>query len=608
MQSLGKNMIYKNLMRFKQAILAALLAFTISSSIAAQATTPQINLEITEQTDKKAQLNLKINLDAGQRIYANTVSLSVDTPILKLSEWQVSKNPTNQYDSQFHEQATWTGDFTISAEIENPTDQPVNDANLHFNFLTNQSKTPQIRIFPLNLFKVTSKDKNAFDQAQTNLNQDQVNLEEQIEPARDNAQCLSPKTSLSQFLQVSLTNSDSLFLRLALIYLMGILMSLTPCIYPMLPITAGVLQAQGSNSMARSFVLSLSYSLGTATTFAIFGLIAASTGHLFGQLLINPWFILLIVSILTYLGGSMFGWYEVYIPTFMQSSTVSHKKGSLLSAFVMGVISGSIASPCLSPGLALLLTIVATLGNQLLGFLMLFVFGLGLSLPLLIIGTFSSSINVLPQSGQWMVEIKKIFGWMLFGMSIYFLNNLLPNSATKALQIGLIFGAGVYYLQNISSDDSKLWRWLKNILGLSLIIFSIIFGTKIIYQKYYAAQAEPCSAWMANYEQALELAKNQKQLLLIDCGADWCSICHAIDRQVFENPTVKQAICHFIQLKVDATDQNNPTYQTLKEKYQIMGVPTILVINPQTGVLVQRWGSELYDLPIEEFIKQLESK
>lgn len=599
MQSLGKNMIYNNFICLRPTIITVFLSLLTPSWGLAQQSEPQVNLEVIEQGSKQATLNLKINLEPGQKVYANTISLSIDTPVLKLSDWQTSKNPTNQYSTQFHDQATWTGSFTITATVQNPTDQPISDAHLHFNFLTNQSKTPQVRIFPLEIFKT---DPNAI----TTHNLDQA---AQIKPAElsPTTQCLSPKTSLSQFLQARLTNSDSLALRLALIYLMGILMSLTPCIYPMLPITAGVLQAQGSSSMARSFILSLSYSLGTATTFATFGLIAASTGHLFGQLLINPWFILLIVTILSYLGGSMFGWYEIYIPNFMQSSNVSHKQGSLLSAFVMGVISGSIASPCLSPGLALLLTIVAALGNQFLGFLMLFVFGLGLSLPLLIIGTFSSSINVLPQSGQWMVEIKKFFGWMLFGMSIYFLSNVLPSYAIQILQISLIFGAGVYYLQNISSADSKLWRWLKNLSGLGLIIFSMILGTQAIYQKYYTEATQPCSAWMTNYQQAVELARTQNQLLLIDCGADWCSICHAIDKQVFENPQVKAAICHFVQLKVDATDQNNPTYQTLKDKYQIIGVPTILVIDPQSGALIQRWGSELYDLPVEQFIKQFQS-
>ncbi len=590
-------MIYNYL----KQLLAITSSLVISSHILAQDRIPQVNLEITEQTDHSANLILEINLKAGQKIYANSVSLSVDTPILKLGEWQASKNPTSKFDTQFHEQPTWNESFEIKIKIENPTNQPVVDAHLHFNFLTNQSKSPQIKIFPLAIFtpqaEITRENQNI-----SNLNESPItDLPNSTRPS-----CLSPKTSLSQFLQAKLTNSSSLTLRLALIYLMGILMSLTPCIYPMLPITAGVLQAQGSNSMARSFILSLSYSLGTATTFATFGLIAASTGHLFGQLLINPWFILLIVTILSYLGGSMFGWYEIYIPNFMQNSTVNHKRGSLASAFVMGVISGSIASPCLSPGLALLLTIVATLGNQFLGFLMLFVFGLGLSLPLLIIGTFSSSINILPQSGQWMVEIKKIFGWMLFGMGLYFLNNILPALAIKGLQVGLILGAGIYYLQNISSDDSKLWRWAKNIIGLTLITISIVTGTKTIYLNYFAQAPQACSAWMNDYDQALELAKQQKQLLLIDCGADWCSICHAIDRQIFENPQVKAAICRFVQLKVDATNQNNPTYMLLKEKYQIMGVPTILVVDPQTGILINRFGSELYELPIEQFISMLE--
>src|SRR5581483_1012022 len=165
----------------------------------------------------------------------------------------------------------------------------------------------------------------------------------------------------------------------------------------------------------------LAYTMGIATTFAIFGLLASCTGPLCGQLLMQPLFIIGLVILLAYLGFSMFGLYSIYIPKFF---TISHKKhnGSLFSSFIFGAASGTISSPCVSPGLALLLSIVATLGNKFLGFLYLFIFGVGLGLPLLIVGAFSSSLSLLPQAGTWMIEVKKFFSFIIFGMCFYYLS------------------------------------------------------------------------------------------------------------------------------------------------------------------------------------------
>ena len=413
--------------------------------------------------------------------------------------------------------------------------------------------------------------------------------------------------NFSKYLQTALRTSESNSFRLFLVFFLGLLMSLTPCIYPMIPITAGILQAQGSSSIGRSFLLAFIYTLGTSTTFATFGLVAALTGQLFGQLLVNPIFMLIIISILVYLGLSMFGLYDMYVPKFMEQTNYHQKKGSLFSVFIFGAISGSIASPCLSPGLALLLSIVATLGNNLLGFLMLFIFGLGLSMPLLIVGTFSNSINMIPQNGPWMVEIKKLFGFMLLAMCVYLLSNILPASMIQFIVTGFILGSGIYYLQNISKYESKFWRYLKISLGCLLMIIAVLYSWQIIQTTYLKTNNQDTNHqnWLTDYEAAVKIAYSKNQKLIIDFGADWCSICKAIDKHVLNDKQVKPILQKFILLKVDATDQDSEPYVTLKNKYQILGVPTILVIDPNNQSLLKRWGSELYDLPKAEFIHEL---
>lgn len=567
---------------------------------------PEINLTVSDQTDNSATLLLDIYLKPNQLIYANSIELSIDAPDITLSKLEITQSELI-HESNNNEPQMYTGHLTVSSQAQRTDGSTTEKANLHLSFLPNHSKQAVEKIYQVQLF-----------QSKEPINRpSELKSETQIRESNHDSAHDLPETKstfwnflnrIGEWIQETLQSSQSWWLKIVLVFLLGILMSLTPCIYPMIPITAGILQAQGSSSISRSFLLSLSYTLGTSTTFAVFGLIAALTGHLFGQLLVSPIFIVCLVAILAYLGLSMFGLYEMYVPSFMQNQSYQGKRGSILSVFALGAISGSIASPCLSPGLALLLTIVATLGNKLLGFLLLFIFGLGLSLPLLIVGTFSNSINIIPQSGSWMDEVKKIFGFMLLGMCIYFLSNILPNNAVTWLTIALIGGAGVYYLKNIKVFDSQATRWLKNSLGIILIAIATTMTVQNVYKGYFMEEPK-CqnSSWLTDYSQARLIAIENNYPLLIDCGAEWCSICKAIDKYVFENEEVKAALCKTVLLRVDATHQNNATYQMLKKKYNLIGVPAILLIDPNSEELLKKWGSDLYNLPKNEFIEQIKT-
>lgn len=565
--------------------------------------------------NQSAVINLEVELAKGQQVYANSIYLSVDAPQaphLTLSKPEFNKSVQGEHDANINDSSIFRGIFTISvmASYKENINQPV---NLHLSFLVNHPKRIFEKVFPI----VLPQDVNAtlaqnLAETQEPITQLSDNKPQASQPSFVNEENNTTATwwdsiaKFSTWLQASLRTSNSLALRLILVFLLGLLMSLTPCIYPMIPITAGILQAQGSSSLKRSFLLAFIYTLGTSTTFAIFGLIAALTHHLFGQLLVNPIFILAIVALLGYLGLSMFGIYDMYVPKFMAQTHYTQKKGSLLSVFLFGVVSGSMASPCLSPGLALLLSIVATLGSKFLGFIMLFMFGLGLSVPLLIVGTFSNSINRLPQSGTWMVEVKKLFGFMLLGMCVYLLSNIVSPLVTAWIIAAFVFGSGVYYLQNASRQEGNIWYLIKNFLGSVLIILAVVMSVQTLYKTYFAAHLV-CenSTWQTDYNLAFQKAQEQNQNLLIDCGADWCSICKSIDKYVFEDHAIKAAMCNLVAVKVNATDQYSEPYQTLKMQYGIKGVPAILLINPHTGELLARWGSDLYDLPKAEFVSQL---
>jgi len=238
----------------------------------------------------------------------------------------------------------------------------------------------------------------------------------------------------------------SLIYVLLLAFLIGIISSLTPCIYPMIPITLGILQAQASPSVFHNFLLSFFYVTGIATVYATLGYIAATTTVMLGQWLANPWVVALLIALFLYLAFSMFGFYEIYLPRFLQKgSSVKVRKGSLFYSFIFGGISGMAASPCLTPPLALLLGFVATRGSPLVGFLTLFVFAMGMGLLLMVVGTFSNTLTNLPRAGAWMNEIKKFFGFLLIGVAIYFLGHLVSEQLEGMLYCVLIFSFIVYY-------------------------------------------------------------------------------------------------------------------------------------------------------------------
>lgn len=565
----------------------------------------EIKTEDIDTVNKK--INILIPVKNKDLIFKEFLNVSINNPDIELSNIEFKPEAVMQYVPSFNKQMeVFDKDFNIifNTRKKNDINGP---SNIFISFYRNNQDSQEEHTLEIDL----SKPKNL------SLNQSVVlpNVQNELTP-NFKTKTKNVKTSfwtkineLSTYTQDAIKNNNSMTLRFFLVFLLGLLMSLTPCIYPMIPITAGILQAQGSKSLLKNLLLSISYTFGIATTFAVFGLSAAFTGNLFGKILTHPVFILFIVSVLAYFAFAMLGFYELYIPNSMQTGASARVNGSLLSAFVFGAISGSVASPCLSPGLALLLTIVATLGNKLLGFLLLFTFGIGLGIPLLIIGTFSSSLNVLPRSGFWMVEIKKLFAFMLFGMCFYFLSNIMSYDKLLWLLAASVLITGIYYLKNISKYDSKLWRNIKNITGIGLCAFSIILFFKAYQETYYPTliKTSENALWMNDYDAATQKASKTSKKLFIDIGADFCSLCKAIDAQLFNDELVKDKLQEFVTVKVDATDEASYPYHTLKSNYNIIGVPTILIIDPDNKTLLKKWGGELYNVSAEEFIEELEN-
>ncbi|HJM68385.1 MAG TPA: cytochrome c biogenesis protein CcdA [Candidatus Babeliales bacterium] len=264
------------------------------------------------------------------------------------------------------------------------------------------------------------------------------------------------------------TAQHSLWVYVLTSFLAGLAVSFTPCIYPMIPITAGVLQAHQGKNHWHNFLLALTYVLGIASIYSALGYFVAMSGDYFGYWLSNPWFVLFMFIFFMYLAGSMFGFYDLKLPNFLTRKRASVKRGgSFLYTFVVGMVSGTVASPCVSPALIAILGFVAHSERPIVGILSLFAFTLGMSALLLLVGTFSSMLSKLPRAGMWMLEINRALGFLILFIGVNFILPFIPDAAEPILY-GLIFlSAAVYY-------------WLAN-TGIKKIIAVILFFLGIIF-------------------------------------------------------------------------------------------------------------------------------
>jgi thiol:disulfide interchange protein DsbD len=214
---------------------------------------------------------------------------------------------------------------------------------------------------------------------------------------------------------------ESVLLAFLAAYIGGVLISFTPCTYPLIPVTVGFIGAQGSSSKLRGFLLSLVYVCGLALTYSLLGALAALSGKLFGQMQTTTWTYFIMANLCLFMGLAMLDVFTISLPIPQKLAKFSGNKKGFFSSFLIGAISGVVMGPCTAPVLAVLLGYVAMQTNLLLGLSLLFIFAFGMGTLLIILGTFAGLISSLPQSGKWMIKIKFVFGLILIGAAEYFL-------------------------------------------------------------------------------------------------------------------------------------------------------------------------------------------
>ena len=357
-----------------------------------------------------------------------------------------------------------------------------------------------------------------------------------------------------------------------LIFLGGLGLNLTPCVYPLIPITMSYFGGQTVGKSGKRLLLAILYVLGIAIVNSALGTLAALSGGLLGSFMTNPIVLIAIAGILIALSLSMFGVYEFGVPSFLMNLGGGSRTG-YLGALVMGLTMGIVAAPCIGPFVIGLLTYVASTGNPFIGFSMFFTLSMGLGLPFIFLAFFSSKIDNLPRSGEWMVGIRIIFGLILVGMALYFVHPFIPEYIYIYLFPLYVVGSGIYLLLfNKSGENAKGFTFFKRIVA----IVTIILGTWLI--KPESAPVEKM-VWQPYQQDVYESAVTSGKPVIIDFYADWCIPCKENDKLTFTDPGVISLAGQFHLLKVDLTSSASPEVIQLKNQFDIKGVPTILFID-----------------------------
>jgi len=397
--------------------------------------------------------------------------------------------------------------------------------------------------------------------------------------------------------QDAITNGlaqENIFISVLIFFGFGLLAAFTACVYPLIPILSGIIVGQEKQiSTQRAFALSLAYVLPIALTYAVLGIISAQLGYNLQAASQNVWVLSVFSAIFVLLALSMFGFYELRLPNSWQTklSELSNKQGhgSFYGAAVMGTLSAIIIGPCVTPPLFAGITYISQTGNVWLGGSALFAFGLGLGAPLLVIG--ASMGKLLPRAGAWMKTIQRIFGVVMLAVAIWFIERIVPGPVALILWALLFIISAIYMGALDSLQPHASWQKLWKGLGLVLMVYGVLLvigaanGNDNLFRPLQgisnSTYADSDSLKFKkiksvdDLDRELAIAKQFKQVAMLDFYADWCIDCKKMERQTFQKKEVHTALEDVILLKADVT-KNDELDKALLSRFNLPGPPAIL--------------------------------
>ena len=364
----------------------------------------------------------------------------------------------------------------------------------------------------------------------------------------------------------------------------------------MIPILSGIIVGHGNRiTTMRAFLLSLSYVFTSAVTYTVFGILAAMFGENLQTLFQQPWIIGLFSAVFVVLSLSMFGFYNLQLPasvqTLLHNSTVKHHDGSLWGAAIMGALSSLIVGPCVAAPLAGALIFIGQTGDAVLGGSALFALGLGMGVPLLLLG--ASAGKLLPKAGEWMNVTKSVFGVIMLAVAVWMLERVLSPAISMLLWAMLLILPAIY-LSAIDPlpEHTSGWRKLWKGMGLMMLVYGILlliglsmgnrnplkplqgFGVATVPIAEQSTIFQRVRT-VAELEAKVKQASSQGKRVMLDFYADWCVSCKEMEVYTFTDPKVKQALNDFVLLQADVTE-NSDADKALLEKFNLIGPPAIV--------------------------------
>jgi len=384
---------------------------------------------------------------------------------------------------------------------------------------------------------------------------------------------------------------------LAFFFVAGLGLALTPCVLPMIPILSGIIAGQGHrNSHTRGFALSLAYVLGMAVTYAAAGIAAGLTGTLLSAALQNAWVLGAFALVFVVLSFSMFGFYELQLPTALQSK-LSEESGHLqggrgIAVFAMGALSALIVGPCVAAPLAGALLYIGQTGDAVLGGTALFVMALGMGAPLIAVGTAGGSL--LPKTGPWMEGVKKGFGVLLLATAVWLLTPVVPPVVPMLAWAALLIVPAIYLhaldpLPQHAKGWQRFWKGIGIVMLLTgaALLIGALAGSRDPLQPLAGLRTQAVAGEVRklSFEPVRSVAELEARLaavdrpVMLDFYADWCVSCKEMERYTFADPAVREKLAGFTLLKADVT-ANSPDDKALLARFGLFGPPGIVFFTP----------------------------
>ncbi|MDC9714887.1 MAG: protein-disulfide reductase DsbD [Gammaproteobacteria bacterium] len=453
--------------------------------------------------------------------------------------------------------------------------------------------------------------------AGTNAVAEPIKGQEKPTPSQANNEPLNETDKITALLQ-----QDDILWVLASFFGFGLLLALTPCVFPMIPILSGIIVGQKSEvSTKKALIMSIVFVLAMSTTYAMAGVLAGYFGENLQVLFQTPWVLVVFSLIFVALAFSMFGYYDIQLPSGLQSKITSisnnQESGHLIGVAIMGFLSALIVGPCVAPPLAGALIYIGQTGDALLGGLSLFVMSLGMGAPLLAVG---AGVSKLPKAGGWMDKVKYVFGILMLAVAIWLLDRIISPFTSLILWASLFtlspIAMGV--LNSITNTPTPWQRIFKGV-GLLVLIYGVLlwglvargggdmlaplsgYGSNAQVEKVHIVFEKIKSS--ADLDQILAQAQRNNQVVMLDFYADWCITCKELERFVFSDASVVSQMHNVIALQADVT-ANDATDKALMARFDIIGPPGILFFKNGVEKRSQRIVGEIN---AQDFLKHLEN-